>query len=105
MDQKKSGAVFFFLVTLVSLWDLGLQAPIEPQTSSVVWGNNETYYTSMPITSCPGYERGNPSRRNMTGCETGSSLGSVDHETAFQFSPGENPDWNSCDLPHLPEEK
>ena len=97
-----STALEFFLITLVSLWNLGLQAPIEQQTSS---NNNGTYYTSMPITSCPGYERGNPSRRNMTGCETGTSLGSVDHETAFQFSAGENPDWNSCGLPHLPEEK
>lgn len=96
-----------FVITLVSLWSAGLQAPIEPPTSpnSVLMPNNESYYNSTPETSCPGYEQGSPSRRNMTGCETGTSLDPVDHETAFRFNHGENPDWNSCDLPHLPEEK
>ena len=94
-----------FLITLVSLWSVGLPAPIEPQTSSnsLEIPNNGTYW--IPETTCPGYEQGSPSRRNMTGCETGTSLDSIDHETAFRFSHGENPDWNSCDLPYLPEEK
>ena len=107
MNKMMSTALEFFLITLVSLWDMGLQAPMQSQSSSnsVVLQDNGTYYTWMPITSCPGYDHGNPSRRNMTGCETGTSLGPVDHETAFQFSPGENPDWNNCGLPYLPEEK
>jgi len=56
-------------------------------------------------TSCPGYQSGNPGQRNMSGCETGSSLGVVDHIKAFGFNRTPNPDWNSCDLPELPEAK
>lgn len=99
MNRSISVTLDIFLITLVSLLSVGLPAPIEPSTSS----NNGTYW--IPETSCPGYEEGSPSRRNMTGCETGTSLDPTDHETAFRFSHGENPDWNSCDLPHLPEEK
>ena len=55
-------------------------------------------------TSCPGYQSGNLGRRNMSGCETGSSLGVVDHIKAFGFRTP-NPDWSSCDLPELPEAK
>ena len=61
--------------------------------------------TTFNDTSCPGYERGNPSNRNMTGCETGTSLEAIDLEKAFGFNSDKNPDWNACGLPRLPEEK
>ena len=59
----------------------------------------------MPISSCPGHKRGNPADRDMTGCETGTSLEAIDFEKAFGFNSGENPEWNDCGLPQLPEEK
>ena len=102
-----TAALDFALITLVSIWSSGLQAPIqsdEMTSNGVVRETNETY-NDMPITSCPGYERGNPSLRNMTGCETGTSLEAIDFEKAFGFDGGENPDWKSCQLPRVPEEK
>ena len=59
----------------------------------------------LPTTTCPGYRTGNPSRRDLTGCETGTSLDPIDHVTAFGFSNDENPDWSSCGIPELPEAK
>ena len=107
MDQRISLAMDIALMALLSLLSSGLQAPAHSQTTSnsVVMYRNGSHYVWMPFTSCPGYERGNPSRRDMTGCETGTILDPVDHEMAFRFSSGENPDWNACGLPHLPEEK
>ena len=55
-------------------------------------------------TSCPGYQSGSPRHRNLSGCETGSSLGVVDHIKAFGFK-SPNPDWSSCGLPELPAAK
>ena len=97
----------FALITLVSIWSSGLQAPIqsdEMTSDGVVRETNETY-NNMPTTSCPGYKQGNPSLRNMTGCETGTSLEAIDFEKGFGFDGGENPDWNACGLPRIPEEK
>ena len=109
MDQRISLAMDIALMALLSLLSSGLQAPTHSQTTSnsIDMQKNDSNYVWMPptVTSCPGYERGNPSRRNMTGCETGTILDPVDHEMAFGFSSGENPDWNACGLPHLPEEK
>ena len=55
-------------------------------------------------TSCPGYHSGSPRSRNMSGCETGSSLGVVNHIKAFGHK-SPNPDWSSCGLPELPAAK
>ena len=107
MNQRTTAALDFALITLISIWSSGLQAPIQ---SDVMTSNrnvtqmNETYHV-MPITSCPGYKRGNPADRDMTGCETGTSLEDIDFEKAFGFNSGENPDWNACGLPRLPDEK
>ena len=59
----------------------------------------------LPTTTCPGYQTGHPSRRDLIGCETGTSRDPTDHVTAFGFSSGENPDWSSCGIPELPEAK
>ena len=102
-----TAALDFGLITLVSIWSSGLQAPIqsdEMTSNGVVRQTNETY-NDMPIISCPGYKQGNPNLRDMTGCETGTSLEAIDHEKAFGFDGGENPDWNACGLPRVPEEK
>ena len=61
--------------------------------------------TTSNETSCSGYIQGNPSLRNTTGCETGTSLEAADHEKVFGFSSDRNPDWSACGLPRLPEEK
>ena len=53
---------------------------------------------------CPGYRAVSPRRADRTGCETGSSIGQVNHELAFGF-PTTSADWRSCDLPDYPEEK
>ena len=102
-----TAALDFALITLVSIWSSGLQAPIQSDEMTSNGGVRETNetYNDMPITSCPGYEQGNPSQRNMTGCETGTSLEAIDFEKAFGFDGGENPDWNACGLPRIPEEK
>ena len=107
MNQRTTAALNFALITLTSIWSCGLQAPTELDEitlSRVIRQTNETHHV-LPITSCPGYKRGNPSKRNMTGCETGTSLEGIDHEMAFGFNSGANPDWNACGLPRLPEEK
>ena len=107
MNERTAAALNFALITLVSIWSCGLQAPIQSSvmtSDTNVTQTNGTYH-AMPITSCPGYKRGNPSDRNMTGCETGTSLEAIDFEKAFGFNSGENPDWNACGLPRLPEEK
>ena len=94
MDQRRILALYFVLMTLVSFWRSGLQQ--EPMLSKETTSNE---------TSCSGYIQGNPSQRNTTGCETGTSLEAADHEKAFGFSSDRNPDWNACGLPRLPEEK
>ena len=95
------------LMILMSNLESGLQAPTQPPQEGS--GSNDTLITTddfvAPLTSCPGYERGNPSKRNKTGCKTGTYLDSVDHDLAFGFSSGGNPDWNACHLPVLPEAK
>ena len=101
MNQRTTAALDFALITFISIWSSGLQAPIE---SNVTTQTNETYHV-IPITSCPGYKQGNPSERNRTECDTGTSLEAIDFEKAFGFNSGENPDWNACGLPRLPEEK
>ena len=106
MNQRTTAALDFALITLMSIWSSGLQAPIqsnEMTSNRVVRQTNETHHVT--ISSCPGYKQGNPKLRNMTGCETGTSLEAIDHEKAFGFDGGENPDWNACGLPRIPEEK
>ena len=96
------------LLTIVSVIDLGTQAPIQSQEGSAATAiveSSETPPLEVPLTSCPGYIRGNPNNRNKTGCLTGTNLESVDHEMAFGFNSGRNPDWSACDLPRLPEAK
>ena len=108
MNQRTTAALDFALITLMSIWSSGLQAPIqsnEMTSNRVDRQTNRTNHDLMPITSCPGYKQGNPSLRNMTGCETGTSLEAIDFEKAFGFDGGENPDWKSCGLPRIPEEK
>ena len=87
-------------------------ATIDPQNETGTEGisnksknatDNNAESTSR--SSCPRYQRGNPALRNMSGCETGTSLDPVDHVTAFGFSRVESPDWNSCGLPELPQTK
>ena len=104
----------FSLIVFISLLSTGLQAPTLPAnegiSSTPIMPENETVITgadnaSLPLTSCPRYEHGNPSGRNLTGCTTGTSLEPVDHVAAFGFNSGENPDWNACGLPRLPEKK
>ena len=80
------------LLALVMLLECGLQAPIS-QTEE------------QELSSCPGYQRGSPGQRNMSGCETGTSIEEVDHITAFGFNKTSIPDWSSCGLPQLPEAK
>ena len=89
----KSSSTEVCLLALLTVLKGGLQAP-----------------TSYPaeeqeLSSCPGYQSGNPGHRNMSGCETGTSLEAVDHIMAFGFNSTHNPDWNSCYLPELPEAK
>ena len=86
MDQRSKAA----LLTLASFWSSGLQQ-----------GATQTKSTTSNDTSCPGYEKGNPSNRDMTGCETGTSLEAADHEKVFGFSSDKNPDWNACHLPRV----
>lgn len=74
------------VLVLLAVAHFGLQAPTP---RSVQEGG----------TSCPGYRSGNAARRNMAGCETGTHLGVVDHETAFRFNLSHTPDWRSCILP------
>ena len=109
MNQRITVALDFALITLMSLWSSGLQAPIqqlnETNFDMDITDANRTNHSWITLTSCPNYERGNPSERDMTGCETGTALESVDHEQAFGFHGGENPDWNACGLPRLPGEK
>ena len=102
MNQRVTTALNFALITFMSIWSSGLQAPIH---SSENMQTNGMHHVFMPITSCPNYEQGNPSQRNMTGCETGTSLEAIDFEKAFGFNSGENPDWKACGLPRVPEEK
>ena len=58
-----------------------------------------------PVSSCPAYHTGNPAFRNRTGCLSGAILDPVDHELAFGFHKGSNPDWNNCNIPRLPQAK
>ena len=95
-------------MALMSLLSCGLPAPAQSQTTSStqVQRNKETAMAiELPTSTCPGYRTGNPSRRDLTGCETGTSLDPIDHMNAFGFSNGENPDWSSCGIPELPEAK
>ena len=106
--NRKAFAVEFALMALMSLLSCGLPAPAQSQTTSStqVQRNKETAMAiELPTSTCPGYQTGNPSRRDLTGCETGTSLDPIDHMTAFGFSNGENPDWSSCGIPELPEAK
>ena len=82
---------------LLALLSGGLQAP-------AILHMNETA-EEEELSSCPGYHRGNPGHRNMSGCETGMSLGPVDHMMAFRFNSTHNPDWSSCSIPELPQAK
>ena len=102
--MRVTAALNFALITFMSVWSYGLQAPIlsSEKLNSVITQTNGTHYV---FTSCPNYEQGNPSQRNMIGCETGTSLEDIDHEKAFGFDGGENPDWKACGLPRVPEEK
>ena len=101
-EMRVTAALNFALITFMSIWSYGLQAPILSSENSVIMQTNGTHYV---FSSCPNYEQGNPSQRNMTGCETGTSLEDIDHEKAFGFDGGENPDWKACGLPRVPEEK
>ena len=85
------------VLILLALLSGGLQAP-------AILHMNETA-EGEELSSCPGYYRGNPGHRNMSGCETGMSLGPVDHMMAFRFNSTHNPDWSSCGLPELPQAK
>lgn len=57
------------------------------------------------VNSCPGYYTGAARRKYLKGCRTGTSLGAVDHCTAFGFSSRGGADWDSCALPSLPQAK
>ena len=94
MEQRSIITLYFVLMTLVSLWSSGLQQ--KPRRMKNTTSND---------TSCPGYEKGNPSNRNMTGCETGTFLEAIDFEKAFGFHSDKNPDWSSCHLRRVPKEK
>ena len=102
--NRKAFTMELAVMALMSVLSCGLQAPVQDQsqpTSSREERNNETVF----ISTCPGYQTGNPSRRDLTGCETGTSLDPIDHMNSFGFSNGENPDWSSCGIPELPEAK
>ena len=90
MEQRSIIAFYSVLMTLASFWSSGLQQ--EPTQIKETTSNG---------TSCPGYEKGNPSNRNMTGCETGTFLEAIDFEKAFGFNSDKNPDWSSCGLPRF----
>ena len=109
MNQRATVALDLAVITLMSFWSSGLQAPIqqsnETTPNTIIRQKSGTYHVEMPLTSCPNYERGNPSLRDMTGCETGSALEVVDHEKAFGFHADENPDWSACGIPHVPDKK
>ena len=85
------------VLILLALLSGGLQAPATLHMNETAEGEG--------LSSCPGYYRGNPGHRNMSGCETGMSLGPVDHMMAFRFNSTHNPDWSSCGLPELPQAK
>ena len=82
---------------LLALLSGGLQAPAILHMNKIAEGEE--------LSSCPGYYRGNPGHRNMSGCETGMRLGPVDNMKAFRFNSTHNPDWSSCGLPELPQAK
>ena len=77
----------------------------QDSTSAPPTTTTDDEVVAIPLTSCPGYKQGNPALRNRTGCLTGSILEGVDHQMAFGFHGGSNPDWSACDLPLIPEEK
>ena len=95
MLQDSAGELSALII--LALLNSGLQAP-------AILHMNETAQEEE-LSSCPGYHSGNPGNRNMSGCETGSGLGPVDHMMAFRFNSTQNPDWSSCSLPELPEAK
>ena len=66
---------------------------------------NENITHAPVLNSCPGYQTGNPALRNRTGCLTGAVLDPVDHEMAFGFNNGGNPDWSTCGIPRVPQAK
>lgn len=109
LTQLMTPSLHLALIVMMLCFDSGLQAPAQRAEDGS--GSNSTFVTitpndlGIPFTSCPGYNSGNPKERNKTGCHTGTYLKSVDHEKAFGFGSGSDPDWDTCSLPQLPQAK
>ena len=108
------------ILTLAMLLSVTLEAPLQSEdmtsplneTATRVTGSPEDSLESSgegdmesPVSSCPNYHPGNPALRNKTGCVTGTMLDPVDHEMAFGFQKGQNPNWTTCGIPRIPQAK
>ena len=105
MSKMTVAAFNLAILTLAILLAATLQAPT--RSDELLWSSGERETEETPlISSCPGYRPGNPSLRNRTGCLTGSALDPINHEMAFGFHEGSNPDWSTCrGIPHIPQAK
>ena len=70
-------------------------------------GENESARNQASDAECSGYTKGNPDvAATVPNCTTNDKrVGVVDHMYAFGFSRTQNPNWDACDLPELPQAK